>query len=195
MGKAKGFESCGYLFFRRTYGLCQKCYSRWLLTTSEGKEKLERATLKATKPRRDLDKAIKDKKEHKSLGWLIQNTVNACHDYIKFRDRGKPCVSCGQPWSKDHQAGHWKKAETFTTLKLNESNIHNQCIGCNIHKDGNVQEYANRIHLRIGREGKEELERLAELDKQTNFKWDRLQLMETRDYYKKKIKQLRANLS
>ena len=195
MGKAKGFESCGYLFFKRTYGLCQKCYSKWLLTTPEGKEKLSKATLKATKPRRDLEKARAEKKEYKSLGWLLINTRTICHDYIKLRDKGKPCVSCNQPWSKDHQAGHWKKAELFSTLKFDERNIHNQCEGCNLFNDGNVQEYGNRIHLRIGREGKKELEHLAELDKQINFKWDRLQLVETRDYYKAKIKELRMNLS
>lgn len=193
IGKAKGFWACGKLAFKRTYGLCQSCYSKWLLNTPEGKEKLSKAALKATKPRRDLEKAIKEEKEYKSMGWLLINTRTACHDYIKLRDKGKPCVSCGQPWSKDHQAGHWKKAELFTTLRFNERNIHNQCEGCNLFNDGNVQEYGNRIHLRIGRKAKEELELLAEEDKKMNHKWDRIRLIETRKHYKEKLKELKSS--
>ena len=144
------------------------------------------------KDRQKIREAITQKKEKSSLGWLKINVRTVCHDYIKLRDKGKPCVSCGQPWSEEHQAGHWKKAELYSTLKYNEFNIHNQCPGCNLYKDGNVQNYSDRIHIRIGHDKKSELEELAAQEKRTYFKWDRIELKEIRDYYKDKIKQLKT---
>lgn len=197
-GKALGY-GCGALVpvslygkSNRTYGLGHSCgcYPNWLLNSPEGQEKMKSATLKATESRRSLEEAKKNKKERQSLSWLLTNVKNVCHKYIKLRDRGKPCVSCGQPWSEEHQAGHWKKAELYSTLRFDERNIHNQCKGCNLHKDGNVQNYADRIHLRIGRDGREELERLAELEGRSNHKWDREELKNIRDYYQAKIKKL-----
>ena len=194
MGKAKGFNGCGKMALKRTHGLCMKCYPQWLLYTPEGKEKMAKSIFVATKPRRDLEKAIIENKENKSLSWLLVNTRTACHDFIKFRDQGKPCVSCDAPWHKDHHAGHWKKAELYSNLKFDERNIHNQCEGCNIYKDGNVQEYGNRIHNRIGREAKAVVEQMAEDYKSIDFKWDREELKAIRKYYQEKLKSLKNSL-
>lgn len=190
-GKAIG-SGCGVVTFYRTYGLGQSCgcYSNWLLNTPEGKEKLAAATFTVSKPRIGLEKAFKEKKDNQKLSYLITSTVNACHKYIRLRDKGKPCVSCLGAWGDEHQAGHWKKAELFSSLKLDERNIHGQCKRCNLVEDGNVQIYGTRIHLRIGIEGKQELERLALLDKQTSFKWDREELKRIRTYYNNKTKDL-----
>ena len=190
-GKANGFDSCGNMAFKRTYGLCDSCYRNWLLNTPEGKEKVQAMTIKVSASRVSMDKAITESKNTKSLGYLLTSTKNACHTFIKLRDKGKPCVSCGNPWNPDHQAGHWKKAELFSTIKFNENNIHNQCVGCNIHKDGNVQEYDLRVHLRIGEDGKQEIERLAAMDKKVDFSWDRIELEKTRKYYQAKTKELK----
>ena len=161
-----------------------------MLNTPQGREKLQKMTIKVTKSRTDLEKLEKDTTERKSLAYYLNTTKTICHKYIRERDRGKPCVSCAQPWKSDFDAGHWKKAELFSTLKFNENNIFGQCIGCNRYKDGNVQEYDNRVHLRIGIEGKAEIERLAGIDKQLNHKWDRSELLKIRDYYKEKLKKL-----
>jgi len=174
------------------YGLGKSCgcYSKWLLTTDKGKQQVQRETLKATSATRSLNEAKETKKLNDSLSYLKTSVVTVCHNYIKARDKGKPCVSCGQPWHKDHQAGHWKKASDFSNLKFWEYNIHNQCIGCNIGKDGNVQEYGIKITLRITDEQKAEIERMASEYKKGGFKWDRIELNEIREYYKSKIKEL-----
>lgn len=176
----------------RVYGLGKMCgcYPDWLMNSEQGKIKLKKAVLKASKPREDLDKAIKEKKSKDSLTWLIKNTVNACHDYIKKRDEGKPCVSCGQPWKKDHHAGHLFKAELFSTIKFHEYNIHNQCVGCNIYKDGNESKYRANLHTRLSQGQIDELNKMARNDKKINHKWDRESLKEIRNYYKMKIKKL-----
>lgn len=183
-GKAINFTGCGKESVKRIYGLCMQCYPTWLYKTPEGQEKINSITLKVTKQKRDLQKAIEDEKGVKKLRYLITNTITACHDYIKLRDKGMPCVSCGEPWNKNHQAGHFKKAEIYSNLKFDEFNIHNQCVGCNIHKDGNVQQYRERIVQRIGIDGLERLDKLSnEFKVMSDFKWDREELEKIRKYY------------
>ncbi len=201
-GRAKG-HGCGKLVdvekygkSNRKYGLgindC-KCYSTWLLTTDEGKAQLERETIKAKQPRIELEKARQEIKGEQSLSWLKINIRTVCHDYIKLRDKGLPCVSCGSPWTSDHQAGHLYKAELFSMLKYDERNIHNQCKKCNIFDNGNESMYHAAILSRISIDDYDELKRIASQEKQTNFKWDRQELEKIRNYYKLKIKQLEKN--
>ena len=190
-GKAKDFNGCGQDVFKRVYGLCQSCYAKWLYNTPEGLEKLSKATLKVKQPKLDLAKAKAEKAKKNTLQSLLINVRTVCHEYIRLRDKGKPCVSCGQSWSSDHQAGHWKKAELYPSLKFDERNIHNQCQGCNLFNDGNVQKYSDNIHTRITQAGKEELERIAADEKKISFKWDREKLNAVREYYRMKIKQLK----
>jgi DNA mismatch repair ATPase MutS len=191
-GKAKGFIGCGVLTPFRTYGLCMgKCYKDWLLNTSEGLKTLNKHTLKVTKPRTDLKEAIKKEKDKTKLRYLITSTINWCHKYIRLRDKGKPCISCKQPYNKNHQAGHWKKAETYSNLKFDETNIFGQCIGCNIGKDGNVQLYGDNITERITTKQKQEIERKCLEYKSNGFHWDRQQLEEIREYYKEKYNKLK----
>lgn len=166
------------------------CYSDFLRNTPQGQERIKRISLSVTKPRRDLEKAEEEHKKNKSLNYLLTNTRNICHDYIKLRDKHKPCISCGQPWHSDFQAGHFYKAELFSTLKFEELNIHGQCPGCNIGKEGNESEYRVNLPKRIGLLDFNYLNALADKDHSIDFKWDREVLKEVRAYYKNKIKEL-----
>ena len=189
-GQAKGY-GCGKPTIHSVYGLGKMCcYADWLFNSEAGKIKVEKATLKATKPRKELEKAKEETKQNKSLSALLINVRTVCHTYIKKRDYGKPCISCGEPWHKDFQAGHYYKAELYSTLKLNEYNIHGQCAGCNIRKEGNLSEYTVNLPKRIGVDVFDTLNKLAELDHKENFKWDRIELNKIREYYKSKIKEL-----
>jgi len=190
-GRAKG-SGCGEQVLRRKYGLCMSCYPTWLYKTPEGLELVEKHTLKATAPRREAKQALEDHKAEMKLSNLLINVRYVCHNYIKLRDKGQPCVSCGMPWNNTHQAGHWKKAELYSTLRYDERNIHNQCQGCNLMKDGNVQKYADRITLRISEEDKALVEQMAKDEKKNAHKWDREELNKIRAYYKQKIKDLKA---
>lgn len=190
-GPAKGY-GCGEMTYHRHYGLCKsKCYPDWLLNSELGKIKMKKAYLRAAKPRKELERAYSLKKNDRSLGWLKINVRTIFHDYVKERDKGKPCISCDAPWHSDFQAGHFYKAELFSSLKYNEFNVHGQCPGCNLFKDGNHQEYSVRLEKRIGKKAYLELQELARMDKQTNFKWDKTELKGVREYYKDKIKALK----
>lgn len=191
-GQAKGI-GCGKPTKHRVYGLGKMCgcYTYWLLNTDAGKIKLEKATLKATKTRKDLEQAFSDKKNRDKITTLIKSVVDTCHKYIRERDKGKPCIACGTPWKSDFQASHFFKAELYSTLKLNEYNIHAGCIDCNLNKEGNITEYVINLPLRIGKDKFDELNYLATLDKHNKtFKWDRETLKSIRKYYQDKIKEL-----
>jgi len=191
IGITQGY-GCGDLTLYRQNGLCKKkCYPSWLLESDAGKARLQKALLKVTKPRLDLEQAEREKKDRTKISYLLVNVRNICHEYIRERDRGLPCISCGGLWQSDHQAGHFYKAELYSTLKFDERNISNQCVGCNIRKDGNESGYRVGIMNRYGKEHLELLDELAATEKQTTHKWDRQELENTRNYYKEKLKKLK----
>lgn len=185
-GKAAGF-GCGTMTMYRVFGLCKmNCYPDWLLNSEQGKIVLYKAQIKATQPRIDLEKAQEERKQTNTLSNHIQSTVNVCHKSIRERDKHKPCISCGANWNEHFQAGHFYKAELYSSLRFDELNINGQCRICNLHKDGNFQGYREGFIKRYSAEQLEELETKAREYKHQSFKWDREELKEKRNYYKNK---------
>lgn len=181
-GKAKG-HGCGKENWKRTYGLGHecKCYQTWLLTTKEGKEIVKNRTLKVTKPRRELEKAEKEHKERQKLPQLLASTRDAVHRYIRERDKGKPCISCGQPWHKDFHAGHFYKAELYSILRFHTWNIHGQCPKCNLRLEGNLNNYELNLPYRIGESKFQQIRKIALANKHKEYKWDRQELIRIRN--------------
>lgn len=190
--RAVGFKGCGKNTVYRKYGLCPSCLSDWMFGTDDGKLYMQRQLLwKVQKPRKDLEKAFREKKERTGLTTIIKHTVDTFHRYVRERDKGKPCIACATPWKHDFQASHYYKAELYTTLRFNENNVFGGCMECNLRKEGNLSEFVLNIPKRIGNYAFEELNRLAEMDKRTDHKWDREKLREIRIYYNQKLKELK----
>lgn len=190
-GKAKGY-GCGKPQLKRTYGLgydC-KCYPKWLYSTKEGQEKVRKSTLKATKDRLDLESATIRVKSERRLPLALEATKKAVHQYIRKRDHGKPCISCGTPFKEDHQAGHYYKSEKYSLLRFDVLNIHGQCVRCNLSLEGNFDEYSLRIGDRIGKENVDYLNKKAREEFKTNHKWDLDELKKIRENIKKLTKEL-----
>jgi hypothetical protein len=194
-GKAIG-HGCGELQFERVYGLGKKCkcYQNWLLTSDAGKEQLSKITLKVTSPRLELEKAEKTLKDRKKLGFLLTNVKNICHEYIRLRDVNLPCISCGIPYNESFQAGHFAKAELYSNLKFDEKNINGQCQQCNLRKEGNESGYRAGLIQRYGKEHLDYIDERIMQYKRNNFEWERDLLIETREYYKQKLKHLKIKL-
>jgi len=112
-------------------GIKCKCYQNWLLTSENGLKKVSDATKKITAPRIELEKAFEDRKERQKLSFLLTNTKNVCHEYIRLRDFGLPCVSCGIPFMPNFQSGHFYKSELYSNLRFDEKNLAGQCYSCN----------------------------------------------------------------
>ena len=190
INKAKDFKGCSEVTYAHRYGLCTACFREWLYSTGEGKKVLDKALIKAQAPRKELEKAIETHNQQKGLASLLTNVKNTCHTFVKLRDKGKPCISCGTPFNSEFQAGHYYKAENFSTIKFHEDNIHGQCEQCNLRLEGNLNNYELNLPNRIGEERFKELKRLAGIDKKVDHKWDRELLKSIRKLYQVKLKQL-----
>lgn len=91
---------------------------------------------------------------------------SAFNRYIRIRDEGKECVSCGSPlMGKSNyltgsaiDASHYRSRGAASHLKFNVFNVHSACTRCNRQLSGNAVEYRIRLIERIGLERVERLE-------------------------------------
>ncbi len=193
IGIAKGFRGCGVLTFHRTYGLCKtRCYTTWLLTTKEGKEKLEKALLKASAPRMEIQAQKLNDKARTSLGALKEQTQVIVNKYVKLRDHGQPCISSQILWKNDFDAGHCYPVKSYDGLRFNLDNIHAQSVNANRFKEGDHVEYLINLPKRIGQQRFDALLKAAEDYKKNGYKFTRVELMEIQVNMKLKIKELKA---
>ena len=119
----------------------------------------------------------------------VQKTQRKFNEYIRLRDKDKPCISCGR--NKIEQAGHYYPAGKFSSVRFNEDNVHGQCIQCNYYQHGNLIKYRVYLERRIGRE------RLDLLDFEATRKikkWSLTELNQIYELYKSKIKSERNQL-
>jgi len=192
-GKALGY-GCGKVIDvrERVYGLGKSCgcYSKWLTTTDAGAEILSKSIAKVQRARLSYENEKEQHIYQSKLKLAKNNTKLVVHRYVRERDKYKPCISCGVHWNSEFQCGHFYKAELFETLKYNLDNLNGQCKGCNLHKDGNVQNYSIELPKRIGQARYDALVKLAEVDKHyTNVKyWTLEKLKEVRDNINQKTK-------
>jgi len=195
--KARDYPGCGQEVpaKSRRYGLCKKCIKKWY-QTPEGWEHVQSRAIRPIKKEKEkrkesLNKAIAEKKREESVKVLLRQIKQVCHEYIRKRDEGKSCVSCGRPWNNKIEAGHFFKAEKYSELKFDERNIHGQCIDCNRNKDGNLHEYVFGIQDRISYEDFVEINNIAKNSKKHSYKWDIEELKEIKKYYRNKLKELK----
>lgn len=111
---------------------------------------------------------------------LAQMTFNK---WIRHRDKGMSCISCGNE-PKKANAGHYFSQGGHSNVRFNEDNVHLQCEHCNSYLSGNLLNYQIGIEKRIGGE------RLIALHEQahTTKKWTIQELNEIIETYKKKLK-------
>lgn len=185
IGKAHGFNGCGTKTMFRKYGLClKKCYPKYLQEDERGKVIMYNAINKVQKPRKDFEKAEKKSKEDSKIKLALANLKTIVHAKVRERDEGKNCISCDAVWNSEFQAGHHYSANSFHTLKFNLDNINGQCVKCNIHLEGNFDNYALNLPKRIGQERYNELVKLAAIDKTFVKIWNIENLKEIKDKIK-----------
>lgn len=110
------------------------------------------------------------------LSKLIQKAARKFHAYIRERDQGQPCISCGK--FAPLQAGHFYSAGHYPALRFNEDNVHGQCKKCNYFLSGNLTEYEKNLRKKIGDDRVEALHLKAAQYKRQSFKWNRFFLEE-----------------
>ena len=98
-------------------------------------------------------KEIKVRKEKlKSRGDHLKDCQTAFNAWVRQRDIGLPCVSCGRHHNGQWQAGHFKSVGGHPALRYEPLNVWRQCAPCNTHKSGDLLNYRAELVRRIGEE-------------------------------------------
>jgi len=128
--------------------------------------------------------------KEKSTSQLIQELQPIFNEWVRLKNKGLPCISCGAVNPTD--AGHLFKVSTHPEMRFNPMNIALQCRSCNSLDDGNFEAYCDGIVARYGREYLQEVIQESIRLRQSNFKWSKSDLKEMILYYKKEIKKLKS---
>lgn len=120
--------------------------------------------------------------------WLnvLQKVFNS---YIRARDKGLGCISCGtKKLGTQYAAGHFFSRGAFPSVRFDEDNVHLQCNNfCNKYLSGNITEYRPRLIEKIG------IERFNALEFRARNETLKLSIPEIQDLikvYKQKTKEL-----
>lgn len=127
----------------------KECIEGYMAAEIEKRNRREQAKRRAAvRVEKAQDRKKRDEqKSHAEWHAYAQTAVNA---FVRIRDVGLPCISCGTPWAPDFQAGHYRSRGAAKHLALDPRNIHGQCIQCNLHKHSNAVEYRIRLVERFG---------------------------------------------
>lgn len=106
---------------------------------------------------------LRERKEKlKTAGEYTKEAQSAVNAYIRVRDHGKPCVSCGSmPQNKlggTMDCGHYRSRGSASHLRFNLLNMASQCVKCNRFKSGNAVDYRIELIRRIGLDAVERIE-------------------------------------
>ena len=113
----------------------------------------------------------------------------ACHNYIRERDKGLPCICCGRALGAKYDAGHFLESGNNSTLRYHEDNIHAQSVHCNQYRGGDSDDYEGKLRIKIGDDRVDYL--LANKGGTPKRTADDFKAIE--DYYKEKLKDLLAS--
>lgn len=155
---------------------------------SKEKVKAEAKRIKAKKDEEKADrKRLAEKKQHvKPTSYFIKQAQQAFNEFIRYRDRELPCISCGRHHEGQYHAGHFRTTGANPELRFNEDNCHRQCAPCNNHLSGNLIAYRPSLIEKIGQSRFDALMGPHELPK-----WKREDYIRIRDEYRAKLKSLK----
>jgi len=86
----------------------------------------------------------------KSRAQHMKEAQTAFNAWIRERDVGLPCVSCGRHHNGQWHAGHYRTVGGNPELRFEPLNVWRQCAPCNNHKSGDIVNYRLELVKRIG---------------------------------------------
>lgn len=97
----------------------------------------------------------------KPLSYWMKKAQVAVNKYIRLRDSGLPCISCGRSasWHGQWHASHFRSVGSASSLRFNTKNIHKACSICNTHLSGSIMNYRPALIEKIGYNAVEALEK------------------------------------
>ena len=143
------------------------------------------------KQSKDWNKEKSKRKEAlKTNADYVRELQKIFNTYIRERDKNKPCISCNKVLSGKFDAGHYYSVGSYPELRFHEDNVHGQCVHCNQHKRGNLIDYLECLHTRIGLVKILKLKELANVPRKYTIE----ELKGLKVFYKLKIKNLKDRL-
>ena len=118
-----------------------------------------------------------------SLAELKTKAQKVFNAWIRKRDEGLPCISCGS--GTPTQACHYLSQGHHSALRYNEDNTHLGCIKCNLFLHGNLINYRKGLVKKIGEARVQSLEDYPK----TAHKWNRFDLIIKIEDYKTRLKE------
>ena len=100
--------------------------------------------------KRDRMRTREAKARIKTRGQWMKEAQTAFNRYIRVRDSGHPCISCGRHHEGQWHAGHYMPTSTRPELRFDEMNVHLQCAPCNTYLSGNLIQYRKGLTKKIG---------------------------------------------
>lgn len=142
----------------------------------------KKAEIATTRERKAALKRIPD---------LIKEAQHAFNAFIRERDKDRDCICCGHPLGAadsggSYDCGHYRSVGSASHLRFHEHNAHAQRKVCNRWGAGRAVDYRIGLVRRIGVEAVEQLE-----NNNTPHKWTREELIQIRDHYRQKLKELK----
>lgn len=86
----------------------------------------------------------------KPIGYWMKRAQSAFNAWVRARDAGLPCISCGRHHQGQYHAGHYRPAGSNPELRFEPDNCHLQCAPCNSHLSGNLTAYRPALIAKIG---------------------------------------------
>lgn len=157
---------------------CSYDHLQKFMQSSKGKKARELSVRKELREVRE---------KYKSKGEYIKEAQAAFNKYIRVRDQGKPCISCGNMpesyYGGGTDAGHWRSRGSAPHLRYHTLNCWSQCKRCNRYLSGASTEYRKELINRIGKERVEALEA-----DQTERRFDIEYLKRVKDIFTRRAK-------
>ena len=121
---------------------------------------IEQTRRRQQKRRAAETRAMRKAYNESDRSYQLKKAQEAFNEFIRLRDRGKPCISCGTTDPNlRYDAGHFRSVGAMPSLRFEETNCFRQChFNCNINRSGNIIEYRINLVRRIGAERVEWLE-------------------------------------
>jgi hypothetical protein len=147
------------------------------------------ADKKAARAKRDERKSLREALEKaKTRGTHLRELQAAFNAWIRCRDAGLPCISCGRPasWQGQWDAGHFMSRGSSPALRFDPANVHKQCLPCNRHLSGDLVRY--RVNL-VKKIGLAEVERLE--GPHQPLKLTLAEIIEAKQFYRAEVRRMK----
>lgn len=107
------------------------------------------AKIEAVKARKDTKVKLEKLKSRATWAKEAQTAFNT---WVRARDAGNACISCGRHHQGQNHAGHYLSIGARPEIRFSELNVNLQCAPCNTHLSGNAVLYRKALLVKIGAE-------------------------------------------